>query len=128
MTATFLWLRVILNMVRWTSVLGQTNLFNAFHTTGHFLYLLKTSENNRLFDIFRGYRKRPVAWNLRQTQGSFSLRWSGKGNRFKHNLNVGSFDINPFQSSVAFHIETSYLFCSSKKIDGFYMKRNTMLK
>ena len=33
-----------------------------FHTTGLFLYPLKTSENQR-FSVFRGYRKRPVAWN-----------------------------------------------------------------
>ena len=36
--------------------------------------------------------------------------------------------INPFQLSVAFHIETSDLFCSAKQMAGFYMKRNTRLK
>ena len=35
---------------------------------------------------------------------------------------------NPFQLSVAFHIETSHLFCFAKQITGFYMKRNTALK
>ena len=43
------------------------NLFkvsiNLFHATGIFLYPLKTSKNQRFFDIFRGYRKKPVAWN-----------------------------------------------------------------
>ena len=34
--------------------------FNPFCTTGIFLYLLKTLENCRFSDIFRGYRKRPV--------------------------------------------------------------------
>ena len=37
-------------------------------------------------------------------------------------------DINPFQHSVAFHMETSHLFCSAKQMTGFYMKHNTGLK
>ena len=36
--------------------------------------------------------------------------------------------INLFQSSVAFHVETSDLFCSAKEMIDFYMKRNTGLK
>ena len=36
--------------------------------------------------------------------------------------------IYPFQTSVAFHIETSRLFCRAKQMIGFYMKRNTELK
>ena len=36
--------------------------------------------------------------------------------------------INPFQLSVAFHIEISHSFCSAKQLTGFYMKRNTGLK
>ena len=38
------------------------SLINAFHVTDLFLYPLKTSENF-WFSVFRGYRKRPVAWN-----------------------------------------------------------------
>ena len=38
-------------------------LINPFHAAGLFLYLLKTSENIWFSDVFRGYRKRPVAWN-----------------------------------------------------------------
>ena len=38
-------------------------LINPFHATGLFRYPLKTSENQRLSDVFRGYQKRPVAWN-----------------------------------------------------------------
>lgn len=34
-----------------------------FHATGFFPYTLKTSDNQRLFDVFRGYKRRPVAWN-----------------------------------------------------------------
>ena len=37
------------------------NSFNPFHATNLFLYPLKTSENLRFSDVFRGYRKRPVA-------------------------------------------------------------------
>ena len=36
---------------------------NPFHTTGLFLHLLKTSEIQRFSDIFKEYRKRPVACN-----------------------------------------------------------------
>ena len=38
-------------------------LLNPFHDTPLFLYLLKTSENLWFSDVFRGYRKRPLAWN-----------------------------------------------------------------
>ena len=38
-------------------------LFNSFHATGLFLYLLKTSENLWFSDVFRRYRKRPMAPN-----------------------------------------------------------------
>ena len=33
------------------------------HATVLFRYALKTSENQRISDVFRGYRKRPVVWN-----------------------------------------------------------------
>ena len=36
---------------------------NPFHTTGLFLYSLKTSENLWFSDVSRGFRKRPVARN-----------------------------------------------------------------
>ena len=49
-------------------------LFNPCHVTGLFLYTLKTSENQRFSDVFRGYRKRPVAWNrLMRRSTYFSL-------------------------------------------------------
>ena len=40
-----------------------THLFNPFHATNLFWYLLKTSENQRFSDVFRGHQKRSVAWN-----------------------------------------------------------------
>ena len=39
------------------------NLINPFHATGFFLYPLKTSENQRFSNVFRGYRKRTMARN-----------------------------------------------------------------
>ena len=36
--------------------------------------------------------------------------------------------VQPFQPSVAFHIETSHLFCSAKQMTSFYMKQNIGLK
>ena len=35
---------------------------------------------------------------------------------------------NPFQPRVAFHIETSHLISSAKKMSVFYMKLNTEIK
>ena len=42
--------------VRWMIV-------NPFNTTDLLLHPIKTSEDQGISDIFRGYRKRPVAWN-----------------------------------------------------------------
>ena len=39
------------------------NNINPYHATGPFLYSLKTLENLCFSDVFRGYRKRPVACN-----------------------------------------------------------------
>ena len=36
---------------------------NPFYVTGLFLYLLNTSENPWFPNVFRGFRKKPVAWN-----------------------------------------------------------------
>ena len=36
---------------------------NPFHATDLFWYPLKTSENQRFSDVFRGYQERSVAWN-----------------------------------------------------------------
>ena len=47
---------------------------------------------------------------------------------FQFSVSTGIGMINPFQPSVAFHIETSHLFCVGKKMTGFYMKCNTGLK
>ena len=37
-------------------------IINSFHTTGLFLYSLKTSKNLWFPDAFRRYNKKPVAW------------------------------------------------------------------
>ena len=38
--------------------------FSLFYVTVPFLlYPVKTSENQRYFDVFRGYKKRKIAWN-----------------------------------------------------------------
>ena len=43
-------------------VLQYQNI-DLFYATGLFLYPLKTSENQRFSNVFRSYRKRPVACN-----------------------------------------------------------------
>ena len=44
------------------------------------------------------------------------------------NLRSENILISLFEPSVAFHIETNRLFCSSKQTTGFYMICNTGLK
>ena len=46
----------------------------------------------------------------------------------KKDKTVLLFALNPFQSRVAFQIETSRLFFKAKQVIGFYMKRNTEVK
>ena len=41
----------------------RLRLINTFHATDFFLYPLKISQNLLFYDIFMGYRKRPVAQN-----------------------------------------------------------------
>ena len=48
---------------KWKAFCRKTLTFNSSHATGLFLYLLKTSENQSVSDVFRGYRKKPVAEN-----------------------------------------------------------------
>ena len=38
-----------------------------------------------------------------------------------------SYEVNPFQLSVPFHIETSHLLYFENQMTGFYMKRNAVL-
>ena len=37
-------------------------------------------------------------------------------------------NINPFQLSVAFHIEICHLICTANQMTGFYVKCKTVLK
>ena len=44
------------------SIKYHQSALNSTDATGLFRYPLKTSENQRFYDVFSGYRKRPVAW------------------------------------------------------------------
>lgn len=48
------------------------NVVNPFHTTGHYLYPLKTLESQRFSDFFRGHRQSPQAWNGSRTFANYS--------------------------------------------------------
>ena len=41
----------------------QETFIKSFHATGLFRYPLKRSENQRFYDVFRVYRKRPMSCN-----------------------------------------------------------------
>ena len=57
------WKRFLIVYIRWTQCCNLRMQFNPFHTTGLFLYRLKTLENLKFSDVFGGYRNRAVAWN-----------------------------------------------------------------
>ena len=48
-------------------------------------------------------------------------------NRLDRFYMVGTLIVNPFQPSVAFHVETSHLFSTANQMTGFYMKSSTDL-
>ena len=57
----FDWLRALSKVNVYEKGFHFTHLLKPFHATGLFLCPLKTSENLWFSDVFRGYRKRPVA-------------------------------------------------------------------
>ena len=60
-----------------TCPLHSRSIFNPFHATDLFWYPLKTSENERISDVFRRYQKRSVAWNeLIILQRIFLMKYS----------------------------------------------------
>ena len=62
----------------------------------------------------------------------YDLLWDTRHKRVKILLGMQDAKdpqvINPFQPIVAFHTETSHLFCSAKQTNGFCMKCNAWLK
>ena len=56
---------------------------------------------------------------------SLSQLFSFASNVFFHSIFL---QINPFQPSVAFPIETRHLICTANKMTGFYMKYNIELE
>ena len=61
------WIQIL--FTRCLSLLPRNyTLFNSFHATGLFLYPLKSLKNNRCFDVFRGYIKKPVTLNGLKTK------------------------------------------------------------
>ena len=43
---------------------ASAELITLFHATGLFLYPFKRPENFWFFNVFKGHRMRPVAWNV----------------------------------------------------------------
>ena len=88
------------------------------------LKIFEKSENNCcLKKLFQGSI-------FKQEQNNQHLNYQQKKPLLtcERNLICENIFINPFQPSVAFHIETSRLFCSAKQMTGSYMKCNTGLK
>ena len=54
------------------------NTVNPFHATDFFWYPLKTSENQRFFDVFRGYQERSMAWNGNEERQCENVRYRKK--------------------------------------------------
>ena len=72
-------------------------LFNPLQPSVAFLYPLKTSENQRFSDIFRGYWKRPVAWNRLTWLGDILFT-------LMHEENIMTFDV---RSNFISHMMTN---------------------
>ena len=52
-------------------------LLNPFHATDLLWYHLKTSDYNRLSDVFRGYQNRPMPWNgLNEASSNYQRKLS----------------------------------------------------
>ena len=101
------------------------NSINLFHATDHFPYLLKTSEKQRLSDVFRGYRKTPVARNgliLCYIFGNIDLQLikeSSKLNQHKINLFIL---INPLSANPTKWSNTLKQFVGNSEIKRDYFK------
>ena len=59
--------------LRWIDILKRCEDIDPFWTSAPFLYSLKTSENQRFYDVFRGYKKTlPAKDELKQMSQSCS--------------------------------------------------------
>ena len=56
---------LFVNLLSYYNILHKLNkkFLDPFHATDLFWYPLKTSENQRFSDVFRGYQKRSMTWN-----------------------------------------------------------------
>ena len=50
-----------------------------------------------------------------------------KEKNISNQLHSKQYLFDPFQSSVAVHMETSHLICTENQMDGFCLRRNTGL-
>ena len=104
---------------------------NTFHASGLFLYSMKTSENQRFSNIFRGHRNRRVRWNelkvletfiafLRHYKIRVYQRWKSSCT-YQELKNVGlsekfAYALNG-RSSVLIKITQSAITCSKVTIE-----------
>ena len=58
------------------------NFINPFLATGHFLYHLKASENQRFSDVLRGYSKGPMAENGSMPEKTCTFKLPKKNFKF----------------------------------------------
>ena len=91
----------LVNFVQVKGCTAQQSYINPFQTNVSFLYPLKTSENRRFSDVFRGYRKGTLAWNrlrylIRYTLKmlfcaiSRGIKWYSRSIRYNSNQNLTS--------------------------------------
>ena len=76
---------------------GKSSIsITSFHATGLLLYPMKTSETYRLWfrDVFRGFRRQPVAWNRLKMVSELSCKLLAKlsqdfhERKIKRNVNM----------------------------------------
>ena len=101
------------------------NSINLFHATDLFPYLLKTSEKQRLSDVFRGYRKTPVARNGLihcYIFGNIDLQLIKESSKFnQHKINLFIL-INPLSANPTKWSNTLKQFVGNSEIKRDYFK------
>ena len=102
----------------------------------HFAYCLslESTDNQEVLNCPNTFQSSSCQKVIKLVRGRWSLEGFAFSTStvFKHlsefeHIQQSIQEINLFQPSVAFHIETRHLFCSAKEMTSFYMKRDTGL-
>ena len=89
-------------------------IVNPFNTTDLLLHPIKTSEDQGISDIFRGYRKRPMAWN--ELNRHWIVRSSGSS---VYNYSVCTWPFKRQPQKMVKHTQTTRRFLQANCLSVF---------